>query len=205
MTALNFLKKPIIFTLHIILAMFFIGCAELTKLKVDSDGYFRLTKLPTEKIVRVWAPEECLVDMFVFESSDNTVDFVTGRWYWQAGGLYSIQVGKGISVTGNSEEFFDDATKTLPTYMENDRHQSFKFKYLTGKVVNISGAPAYQGFAIEEGRAIMVTTKILVDEFSVYASLIYPSAASETEDVSSLIPWECYNKFISSVATETRS
>ena len=63
------------------------SCAEFSKFKVEKDGTYRFKQ---ESYV-VCAPNECLLDMFVYDS-DISVDFTTGRGYWMASGQYALQV-----------------------------------------------------------------------------------------------------------------
>lgn len=172
------------------------SCAELSKLKVGSDGMYRFKQQP----VAVWAPKECLLDMAVFESS-NSVDFVTGRGYWQAGGQYAVQVYPISKEIKDATSFIAETKKFLPQYMVKDRaSKGFDFKLRSEKQLEVNGRPAYQAIATEEGKAVFIATFVLHTSRITVASLIFPVKIGELPETK--IPWKCYEKFSTSV-TET--
>jgi len=189
----------------ILIIFFTAGCAEFSKTKVDNDGYYRFKKLPIDKTVKVRAPKECILDMFVYETSENTVDFVTGRGYWTASGQYAVQIWERNSEITSDEVFYKGVEKHLKHYLETDRKTAgFNFHFIRSEVTKINDRPAIKGIAVENGKAIFVTTIVLFDDSLAYLSLLYPlktRAFDETRNDANEaeVPWDCYNRFVNSM------
>lgn len=169
------------------------SCAELSKFKVDSDGLYRFKVHP----IAVWAPSECLLDLAVDDAA-NSVDFVTGRGYWTAGGLYSVQVYPIPSHVKDADSFVRETKKFAPQYMVKDRaRMGISFKVVEEKQTQVGSRPAYQSIAVEEGKAAFVATFELHPHRITVTSLVYPlkAGAPYTEQ----IPWKCYDRFVASV------
>ena len=173
------------------------GCAELTKLKVDSDGMYRFKQHP----IVVWAPNRCLLDMFV-NDTDRSVDFVTGRGYWTEGGLYAVQVFEIPKDITDKQTFIKATERFFKDYMVKDRApMGLKLVVKETKELEINGRPAYQAISVDTGKAVFIATSVLQSTRITTASLVYP--LETVEDPKKQIPWECYNHFIESVK-ETR-
>jgi len=173
------------------------GCAEFTKLKVDSDGMYRFKQHP----IVVWAPDKCLLDMFV-NDTDRSVDFVTGRGYWTQGGQYAVQVFEIPKDVSDKATFVKATERFYKDYMVKDRApMGLKLVLKESKALEVNGRPAYQAISVDEGKAVFVATSVLQNSRITIASLVYPLKTAE--EPSKQIPWKCYNTFLESVK-ETR-
>lgn len=181
------------------------GCAELSKRKVDSDGYYRFKNLPITEKISVWAPNECLLDMFVFEPSNNTVDFTTGRGYWMASGTYAVQVSALRDELKDDAEFLNRSREYLKGYVENDRKSlGVNIEFIEGKEIKVNENLGYQAIGFEENKAVFVVTGVRHSKTITMASLIYPLGKKHQKVKGSgspqeQLPWKCYNKFVNSV------
>lgn len=184
-------------TLVVLAGLLLSGCAEFTKFKVGSDGLYRFKQQP----IAVWAPDKCLLDMFVYDS-DRSVDFVTGRGYWTQGGQYAVQVYE-IPKDVTDKATFINATRTFfKDYMVKDRAPMGLILTLKEeKEAEVNGHPAYQAISVEEGKAVFIATSVLHSSRITIASLVYPLKGAT--EATKQIPWKCYNTFIESVK-ETR-
>lgn len=175
-----------------VLMISLVGCAELSKFKVDRDGMYRFKVHP----IVVWAPNECLLDLAV-DDAPNFVDFVTGRGYWTAGGLYAVQVYPIPKDINDTESFLKETKKFVPEYMSKDRARIGDFKLQEEKDLVVNGQPAYQAIAIEEGKAVFVATFELHPHRITVSSVVYPLKIGVP--FKEQIPWNCYNRFVASV------
>jgi hypothetical protein len=135
--------------------------------------------------------------MFVYDSPDS-VDFVTGRGHWQAGGQYAVQVYPISSEIKDANSFWAETKKFSSLYMTRDRAaKGFNFEFLQGKQFEQNGRPVYQAIAEEKGKAGFVATFVLHPRRITVASLVYPLANSGSAE--DQVPWKCYSEFVSSI------
>jgi len=188
----------------LLITLFFTGCAEFSKLKVEDDGYYRFKKLPIKETIAVRAPTECVPDMFVHETGENIVDFVMGRGYWNAFGQYAVVVNALSTSSKNDDTYFIEKSETfIKKYIEEDRKSlGFNIIYQGGKRLDVAGKVSYQGLGIAEGKAIFVATVTKHINSATIASLIYPIKEGSPKSTSDVLPWDCYNKFIESIKEE---
>lgn len=181
--------------MRIIMFSFFIlmltSCAELSKFKVGEDGYYHFKNYP----FAVWAPESCLLDMFV-EDADAAVKFTTGRGYWTASGEYTLLLyGVSPDTLGNKskEQKFIEAAKSVVS--EKLSKDGYTLKEFTSKEVN--GKPASQGVYIKENHSVWIVTSVLYKSGIAESYLLYP--LKEGENYNAIFPWQCYNRFVNSI------
>lgn len=186
-------RNIVLVFLCISLVILLVNCAELSKFKVDRDGMYRFKIHP----VVVWAPNECLLDLAV-DDGPHAVDFVTGRGYWRAGGLYAVQVYEIPKNIKDADSFLKETKKFVPQYMTKDRaRMGLNFKVQEEKELEINNRPAYQAIAVDQGKASFIATFVLHPSRITVTSLVYPLKAETS--VNDQIPWNCYNRFVTSV------
>lgn len=169
------------------------GCAEFSKQKVGSDGMYHFKQQP----IIVWAPDKCLLDMFVYDT-DRSVEFVTGRGYWTQGGQYAVQVFEIPKDITDQATFVKATERFFKDYMVKDRaSMGLKLVLKEAKEIEVNGRPAYQAISVDEGKAVFIATSVLQNSRITTASLVYPLKTAE--DPSKQIPWKCYNYFVESV------
>jgi len=175
------------------LALTFPGCAEFSKFKVENDGTYRFKKEPFS----VWAPNECLLDMFVYDT-DHSVDFTTGRGYWMASGQYSLQIYPIPENIKDTKSFIEVTKDFMSKYMVEDRAPlGLTLKLKEEKQLEINGEAAYQAISVEEWKAVFIATSVLHNSRITVASLLYPD--EDSTPAIEKIPWKCYNKFVNSI------
>ena len=178
------------------LALIFSGSsvAGISLLKVDNDGMYRFKSQP----FMVWAPKECLVDMTV-RDTHRSVDFTTGVGYWMTSGQYSLQVFTFDQMAIDDKHSFQDRIKDIaPQYMVHDRSKQFNFVFRDAKPLEITGRPAYQATAVQQGVGVFVATFVLQRTHVTVASLVFPidNAGGKSNRP---FPQACYDKFVASV------
>jgi hypothetical protein len=173
------------------------SCAEMSKSLVSADGRYHFQNDP----ISVWAPDACLLDMFVDVSkSKRAVDFVTGRGYWTEGGQYAVIVYDIPSEITGAKSYEETTAKYFKSYMVKDRaSMGFNLKITDEKQITVNGNPAYQAIAVDPGKAIFVATSELHKSRITIASLVYPDKNGTAEKQ---IPWRCYDKFVNSISEQ---
>jgi hypothetical protein len=170
------------------------ACAELSRVKVGSDGLYRFKEHPL--VVR--APDSCLLDMAVQEAK-NSVDFTTGKGYWMASGQYAVQAYLVPGDIQSGPVFIEKTKEFVPTYMAKDRaSMGLTFAVKEEKQLEVNGKPSYQVIGTaESGTALLVATHTLHKTRITIASLLYPLKSGTS--FKDQIPWQCYNSFVASV------
>ncbi len=177
----------------LLVAVLMAACAELSKMKVGPDGYYHFPLQP----VSVWAPDECLLDMFV-HTEDYVVDFVTGRGYWDEGGVYALAVYEIPPEITDKESFWKSTESALKAYLVKDRARIAPgLQVIEMTPTEIRGRAAYQGISVDTAKAVFVATAQLHESRVTMASLLYPLKGQS--DPKAQVPWRCYNQFVESV------
>ena len=183
------------FVLVFIITLLVSGCAELSQFKIAEDGRFYFK----ENSVSVWAPKECVGDIFVYES-ETSVDFVLGRGYWQAYGVYALQVYPIPDSIVDEATYFEETKQYFETYMVKDRATAgVELTVESRKEIKLAGKPAYQAISVDKGKAVFIATSQFHENYITVASLLYPWKEGMT--FAEMIPAQCYEKFTESVKT----
>jgi hypothetical protein len=177
------------------ISLLILGALSLTacRSKLSSEGVYTFPEHP----ISVRAPRECVVDMSIGESS-NTVDFNTGRYYWEMSGQFFV------IVSGIPDDVIDGPSfiaSMKPWFAETFQPRESEFFKLDLEVADeyemaVNGDPAYRMIFEDPGEGIVVATARLHRQRITIAALAY-SFEGHTE---SQVPWECYEAFVGSVS-----
>jgi len=173
------------------------GCVDLSTARVDEDGVYRFEKDP----ISVRAPQDCLEDMAAFRG-DRRVDFTTGRRYWKAMGQYFVivfqfpaSVDASARFVGQSKAFFEEFRA------QESKNFDLDLALIEQREMEVNGDQAYRVLFEDSGKGTLVATARLHSTRVTIAALLFP--LQEGQSPAEQIPWECYERFVTSV-TEQR-
>lgn len=163
--------------------------------KLTSDGTYRFEKYP----VTVRSPAAlCGIKNLYAYSNRVGVDFVAPDYLWQVAGDYFVHAMHIPSSIKDQKSFVRYVKKADKSFVpENSKPLGLLFKLTESKETLVNGLPAVQSMGVDEGKAVFVTTTVLHTSVLTIASLVYPLQADA--DPKDSVPWDCYNKFVSSV------
>jgi len=188
-------------TSALVLTLLFCGCATVTFLKIDKDGYYRFKNQPIE----VKAPFPVGGDFSVFDT-DTSVDFVLGAGYWMAFGQYAVQVfPRNPALSYTREAFLKRGLDSfMKTYIAMDRKAAgFNFEVLKIEATEVNGRPAVRAIGVDRKAktpAILIATSILFDSRAVIASVVYSLEKTKRQNIDDFDTWPTYNAWIATIA-----
>lgn len=188
-------------TTALVLTLLLCGCATVTFLKIDKDGYYRFKNQPIE----VKAPFPARGDFSVFDT-DTSVDFVMGAGYWMAFGQYAVQVFPRNPALSYTREAFlkRGMDSVMKTYITMDRKGAgFNFEVLKVEATEVNGRPAVRAIGVDRKAkipAILIATSILFDSRAVIASVVYSLEKTTRENIDDFDTWSTYNAWIATIA-----
>ena len=166
-----------------------------------SNGSYRFDSLPVE----VRSPAElCGLKLSypyggpIGNKGGMNIDFVAPDYLWQISGDYYVFALHIPPKVKDKKSFISYVKKADETFIpDNSRPMGLVFKQTGFKETTVNGLPAAQAMGVDTDKAVLVTTAVLHRSVLSVASLIYPMAAGA--DPMKAMPWDCYDKFLSSV------
>jgi hypothetical protein len=176
----------------LLLTLMLCGCAKLTTLKIDNDGYYRFKKHPVE----VKQPNS---GMSVFDT-DVSVDFVLGAGYWTFLGEWALQVFEQPPEYTAKDGFATRGAAGLAHFIENDRKPAgLNFKALKTEKTVVNGRLAFRGVGVDRGAKIpatIVATAIMLDTQIVVASVISKASDKSDAQIEDMDSYRGFNDWI---------
>lgn len=173
--------------------LFFTGCAGPSAHKVSSDGRYRFKDIP----VAVQTPEDCLIDMFVYEGP-RAVGFMTGRGHWRLDGYYELQVWDRPVAIAQEVDFFRDAYTISKDYMRAEgQRRKLQLQWRSMEFLDEFPVPAFQTLGVDSQHGRLLASFALHESYITVVSLQYPNRSLKGKPVE--IPMDCYNRFLESV------
>lgn len=170
-----------------------LACGGQPRVKLSDDGIYRFSAHPIE----VAAPGRCLLDMAV-TASDQTVEFMTGRGFWEAGGRYTVHVFPVPGEVVDTPSFEARADRFLSRFLTGEPGQfGVDVRPVSRESRTVGEDPVVRAMAVHPGRAIFVTTVRKHGSRISVASLLYP--VTDRQPATAQVPWTCYERFVESV------
>lgn len=165
-----------------------------------TNGAYRFDSLPVE----VRSPAELcgLKNSFVYAEHVGSkgalnVDFVAPDYLWQIAGDYFVLAMPIPAKVKDEQSFVMYLRKSDENFIPNNsKPLGLSFVQTGFKETTVNGLPAVQTMGVDKGKAVLVTTTVLHRSVLTIATLAYPLGAGQ--DPQSAVPWDCYNKFVSS-------